>query len=117
MMKRDVLAVILPPVAVCRYACASNCAAPIGLFWVTGIVAMVYGFLGGPNDLAHTSWVTVGLGAIMWGIAVVWARDTIKGVDDDQTEGKKSSGICKLVKPSLRMDDSDPFDQIQKFNH
>lgn len=116
MMKRKLLAVITPPVAVCRYACASNCAAPIALFWITGIVAMIYGFQGGPNDIAGTSWVTVGLGVIMWGIAAVWAQDTIKGVDDVEVSAPQSK-VCKLMRAGIHMDDSDPFDHIQKMNH
>lgn len=114
-MKRKAMAIIVPPIAVCRYGCASCCAAPIALFWITGIVSLVYGYFGGPLDVAGISWTTAGLGLIMWIIAAVWAEDTIKGVDDDQCEDNQRKSICRVIKPDV--DDTDPFEQIEKTNH
>jgi len=110
-MKRIVLALLVPPFAVCRYGCAGCCAAPIGVFWLTGIVSLIYGYLGGPLHLDTVSWYTVGLGAALWAIAAVWAAITLLTVDDDKCQ-KKSSPICSKIIP--RHDESDPFDEIRK---
>lgn len=110
-MKRTALAILVPPFAVCRYGCAGYCALPIGVFWLAGIVSLVYGFYGGPLHLDGISWTTLLLGVVMWVIATVWARDTIKGVDEDKLQTKTSS-LCRVVKPKI--DDHDPFEEIRK---
>jgi hypothetical protein len=110
-MKRTILAILVPPFAVCRYGCAGYCAAPIGLFWLAGIVSIVYSFYGGPLGVEGISWTTLLLGIVMWVIATVWARDVIKGVDEDKLQTKTSS-LCRMVKPSV--DDHDPFEDIRK---
>jgi uncharacterized membrane protein YqaE (UPF0057 family) len=110
-MKRRSLAILIPPLAVCRYGCAGYCAAPIGLFWLTGIGSLIYAFYGGPLGVDGISWTTLILGLAMWIIAAVWAEDTIKGVDDDQLH-ETTSSLCRIVKPTI--DDSDPFDTIRK---
>ena len=116
MIKRRMLAIIVPPIAVCRYGCAGLCAAPIALFWVTGIASLVYGYLGGPLDIAGISWTTVGLGALMWAIAAVWADITVRNIDMDIDDSVPNKSICKIVrKPAV--DDSDPFDQIKRVQH
>jgi len=116
-MKRNLLAVVVPPLAVCRYGCASCCAAPIGVFWLTGIVSIVYGYFGGPLGGAGVSWMTIGLGVALWIIAAVWAIDTIKGVTIDRADPNcqsKVSTLCRIVRP--RLDEGDPFDQVKKFH-
>lgn len=111
------MAALTPPLAVCRYGCAGCCAAPIGVFWITGIIGMIYGFMGGPANLEQISWTTVLLGLGLWVISAVWAENTIKGVEADQQDpnckNKKANSFCRIVKP--RLDESDPLDEVKKF--
>lgn len=118
-MKRSIQALFVPPVAVCRYGCAGCCAAPIAVFWIAGIVSIIYGFLGGPASLEGVSFGTLALGALLWGIAAIWAENVIKGVTDDQEsdscQKNKSSNVCRLVKPKI--DETDPMEEVKKFQH
>ncbi len=116
MIKRNLLALVVPPLAVCRYGCAGCCAAPILVFWITGIVGMIYGLFGGPADLPGVSWTTVGLGAVLWAISVAWALTTLRNVASDESDPKcesKVSTFCRVVHTSS--DDADPFDEVRKF--
>jgi hypothetical protein len=110
-MKRRALAIICPPLAVCRYGCAGCCAAPIGVFWLTGIVGMVYGYFGGPLGLETVSWGTLGLGVLLWAIAAVWALLTLKAADEDRCK-EKESPLCSRVTPTT--DEPDPLDEVRK---
>jgi hypothetical protein len=110
-MNRTMLAFLVPPFAVCRYGCAGCCAAPIGVFWLTGIVALIYGYYGGPLELAGPSWGTIGLGVALWLIAAVWAALTIRAVDEDKCR-RKTSPLCGKIKP--QPDERDPLDQVRK---
>ncbi|MDH5445789.1 MAG: hypothetical protein OEY52_09550 [Gammaproteobacteria bacterium] len=116
-MKRKLMAITSPPLAVCQYGCAGCCAAPIGVFWITGIISIIYGFMGGPANIDGISWMTVLLGLGLWLIAAVWAENTIKGVEADEEDPRcqnnKTSNICRIVSPKL--DDSDPLDEVKKF--
>lgn len=117
-MKRSILALLVPPVAVCRYGCAGCCAAPIGVFWITGIVSIIYAFYGGPLGSEGISLGTLTLGAVLWGIAAIWAENVIRKVDEDSSDSRcesRSSTVCRLVQP--RIDESDPMDEVKKFNH
>ncbi|MGD8925678.1 MAG: hypothetical protein PVG20_02440 [Thioalkalispiraceae bacterium] len=112
-MKRILLTFLVPPVAVCRYGCAGCCAAPIGVMWIAGIVGIIYGFAGGPADTDTVSWATVGLGILLWMIAVVWGVTVVRGVNDDKADPKcqqKRSTLCSIVKSD---DDSDPMSDIK----
>lgn len=112
-MKRQLLTFFVPPIAVCRYGCAGCCAAPIGVMWFAGIVSIIYGFAGGPAASETVSWTTVGLGVLLWIIAVTWAFMVVRGVSDDKTDPKcsqKRSTICSIVKSD---DDSDPMSDIK----
>lgn len=114
-MNRKLLAILAPPVAVCRYGCAGCCAAPIGVFWITGIVSLVYAFFGGPTGVDGISWGTLGLGFVLWSIAAVWSANVISGVDnEDKNCEVQNTSFCNLVKSSL--DDSDPLDEVKKFH-
>ena len=113
MVKRRFLALIAPPVAVCRYGCAGCCAAPIGVFWIAGMVSIIYAFFGGPVEAEGFSSGTFLLGAILWGIATTWAELTINGIEADDKCDKNASSLCRVVKPKL--DDSNPLDEINKF--
>ncbi len=110
-MKRVVLTLLIPPLAACRFGCASCCAAPIGVFWVTGIISIVYGLLGGPTNLMGPSVNTVLLGIGLWGIASVWAAITIRGVDDEKCERRNHSRNRDTMPGN---DESDPFDEVRK---
>ena len=77
-IKPDITSVLMPPVGACRYGCGSSCAAPVTVFWLFGMVSVVFGFLGGPTAEPGISWYTVGLGFAMWGIAAIWTLLTIQ---------------------------------------
>ncbi|MDT8388002.1 MAG: hypothetical protein RQ736_10835 [Thiogranum sp.] len=110
-MIRAVLTIAIPPVAACRYGCASCCAAPIGVFWLTGIVAIIYGLAGGYANLMAPSWDTVSLGIALWIIASVWAAITLRNADDEKCARKKN----KFCSPGARSaDESDPFEEVRK---
>jgi len=112
-VNRRFLALIAPPVAVCKFGCAGCCAAPIGVFWIAGLVSLIYAFFGGPAAVDGFSVGTFILGFILWTIATTWAELTINGIDADDQCDKNSSSLCRIVKPKL--DDSDPLDEIKKF--
>lgn len=115
-MRRSVIAVMAPPLAVCRYGCAGCCAAPIGVFWLAGIGALIYGLVGGPLGAEGVSWWTVGLGVVLWAIAAAWAETTIRGVALDEADRdctRSISTMCRLVSP--RVNEDDPFDQVKKY--
>jgi hypothetical protein len=113
-MQRTTLAILVPPLAVCRYGCAGCCAAPIGVFWLAGISSIIYGYRGGPAGLDTISWTTVLLGVGLWLIASVWAIMAIRGVKDDECQRKRSS-VCRMVAPGQH--DSNPLDDIKKFSN
>ena len=117
-MKRSILALAVPPIAVCRYGCAGCCAAPIGVFWLAGIISIIYAFFGGPAGEAGISLGTLALGLILWIIATIWAENVIKGVAEDEKDTQcesKVSNVCRLVQPKI--DDSDPMEEVKKFHH
>ncbi len=112
-MKRAALILFTPPVAVCKFGCAGCCAAPIAVFWLTGIVSMVYGFIGGPGNLLGPSWNTVALGLVLWGIASGWATITVRSADQDTCE-RSGNPICNTIIDPPPADESDPFDEVRK---
>ncbi|MBI3561879.1 MAG: hypothetical protein HY080_09210 [Gammaproteobacteria bacterium] len=111
-MLRPLLTLLAPPLAVCLYGCARCCAAPIGVFWLSGIGAMIYGALGGPASLATTSWVTVLLGIGLWVLASVWAMTVIKNTTDPQCEQTRSP-LCQVVNTADIH--SNPLDEVKRF--
>jgi hypothetical protein len=78
-MKRILTAILMPPVGACRYGCGSACAAPVTVFWLFGLVSVVYGLLGGPMGEPGISWRTIGLGLAMWAISSVWTLLSARG--------------------------------------
>ena len=60
--QRYAMSALMPPVGACRFGCGTNCAAPVTVFWLFGVVSVVYGFLGGPMGEPGISWYTVGAG-------------------------------------------------------
>jgi len=117
-VKRSILALAVPPIAVCRYGCAGCCAAPIGVFWLAGIISIIYAFFGGPTGETGISLGTLALGLVLWIIAAVWAENVIKGVAEDEKDTQcenNVSNVCRLVQPKI--DDSDPLEEVKKFHH
>lgn len=109
--KAYLTALVMPPVGACRYGCGTNCAAPVTVFWLFGVVSVIYGLLGGPMGEIGISWYTVGLGFAMWGISAVWTMLTIEGVETDRCHGALSTRDHH-VEPAES--ESDPFDEIKK---
>ena len=110
-MIRAILTLLTPPVAACRYGCAGCCAAPITVFWLTGIVSIIYGLTGGYANLMGPSWDTVSLGLALWGIASVWSGITIRSASEEKCAHEKNK-LCSTVLPSN--DESDPFEEVRK---
>ena len=110
-MGRYLLAVIIPPVAVCRFGCAGCCAAPIGVFWIASIISIIYGYQGGPLGLEGVSWGTVGLGGLLWLISIAWAFLTLRAADDDRCK-RPSSSLCRRIMP--RTDEPDPLKEADR---
>lgn len=107
---KTLLTLLTPPFAACRYGCAGCCAAPIGVFWLTGIVSILYGSLwDGPA--AGTGWQTVVLGFGLWGIAAVWAALTLRNADPESCDDAPSR-LCSKILPTV--DEPDPFDEVRK---
>ena len=112
-IRRYMTSLLAPPIGACRYGCGSSCAAPVTVFWLFGVVSVVYGFLGGPMGEPGISWHTVGLGLAMWSIAAVWAMVTIQGVQ---------AGRChSVLSPRDHLgqsteSESDPFDEVKKIH-
>ncbi|MGA7799884.1 MAG: hypothetical protein WCC36_03655 [Gammaproteobacteria bacterium] len=110
-MRQTVLGLLVPPFAACRFGCAGCCAAPIGVFWIAGIVALVYGVVGGPLGIFGVSWTTVALGVVLWAIASVWAMLVIRGADDDKCR-RQTSTLCSKILPDTN--EADPLDEARK---
>ncbi|MFO1429825.1 MAG: hypothetical protein U1F76_06755 [Candidatus Competibacteraceae bacterium] len=112
-MNRKIIAWLLPPAAVICYGCATGTAAPIGVFWLAGIVSLVHSFMGGtPSGWEGSPALLVGLGMVMWLIAAVWARLVIHGVEEDISNNSESS-LHRRVLP--RLEETDPFKVISWF--
>ncbi len=105
-MKRTVFALLVPPAAVARYGCVSCTAAPIGVFWLSGLSSIAYGFATAVGGI-------VALGALLWLIAAAWARLVIRGVESDLLQ-REDSTQAQLAIP--RLDETDPFAQLRA-NH
>lgn len=110
-MKRYITSTLIPPVGACRHACGTNCAAPVTVFWIFGIISVVYGLLGGPTNAPGIDWYTVGLGVLMWGISATWTVLTIRGVEADRCHDAWSPKDRKI---DANVDEKDPFEEIGK---
>lgn len=113
-MNKILLSVLVPPLAVCRFGCAGCCAAPIGVFWLTGIVSLVYGYLGGPLAQDSVSWNTVALGIALWLIAVVWTLITIRNVDEEKCAPKNHAICNKISRGNPVLDEHDPLEEVRR---
>ena len=110
-MRRTALALIAPPIAVYHYGAASPTAAPIGVFWLAGLVSIFYGLTGGILQVMGVSWIEILLGALMWAIAGVWARLVIGGVEHD-IEHCADSTLDHQVVP--KPDEKDPLKEAER---
>ena len=110
-MKRLLTSALMPPVGACRYGCGTNCAAPITVFWLFGLVSVVFGLFGGPTGQPGISWYTIGLGLAMWGISAAWTLLTVRGVEQDRCHGTWSTRDHKVAASEH---EPDPFDEIKK---
>jgi hypothetical protein len=75
------------------------------------MASLVYGYMGGPLELAGISWYTMSLGGILWAIASVWALITVHNVNSEQCP-PKSNPVCGKI--SSKLDETDPLDEIRK---
>jgi hypothetical protein len=118
-MTRVTMSLLAPPLAVCRYGCASCCAAPIGVFWVAGLASLVYGGLGGPLRSGSVAWSVVGLGILLWIVASAWALLTVQSVSDagERDRRRARQGICRVVSGSsaCEPDESDPLEEVRRY--
>jgi hypothetical protein len=110
-LKSYLTSALMPPVGACRYGCGTNCAAPVTVFWLFGVVSVVYGLFGGPTGATGISWSTIALGFAMWAIAAVWTMLTIQGVEEDRCHGSWSTRDHH-VEPDET--EKDPFEEIKK---
>ncbi len=110
-MNREKLAFFIPPAAVMKHGCATCTAAPIGVFWLTSLVAIVYGVMGGTlGGIEASRWAVIALGVVMWIIAAAWARLVMRGVEDDLTDHQESS-VKRRVVP--HPEETDPMEHVR----
>ncbi len=109
-VRRSVVAILLPPLAMRGRGCAKVCAGPIAVFWLTGIVSIVYGIQGGPTGGDNISWLIVSLGVLLWLVAIAWALLVGSGVSEDARHGPNST-LDHQVNPERY--ESDPFNQLR----
>mgnify|MGYP007121444648 CR=1 FL=1 len=110
-MRKTLITAMIPPLSACRYACNTQCAAPITVFWLFGVVSVVFGVLGGPTNHTDVSWPTIALGVAMWAISSVWTTLTLSGVEADLRHSPASSRD-RQVSPSEQ--EGDPLEEIRK---
>ena len=109
-MGKRLFSLLIPPYGACRYGCAGACIAPITLFWLTGIVAIVYGLIwGGPAGWTGPHTLLLGLG--LWAAAAVWALLTIRAAEADRCASREST-LCSTILPSEH--EADPMEEVRK---
>ncbi len=116
-MLRSLWIIVAPPLSVCRFGCSSCCIAPISVFWVAGLIAIAYGFIGGPANLPSMSLITGSLGVVLWLISSVWAGITIYAINRDNDAPKcrgSSNSVCRIVRKH-QPDESNPLDEVARF--
>ncbi len=112
-MYRHILGITIPPLAICRYGCASCCALPITVFWVGGLAALGYHFFHAPVEASwmYNGSLLLGIGMIV--LSIIWTEMTItrvirEGCDEDTSQKSK---ICHVIAPGQ---ESDPFEEVRK---
>jgi hypothetical protein len=107
---KQILTLLVPPYAICRYGCTGFCAAPIGVFWLTGLFGIIYGFMGGLGISQGTDWLVVSLGAGLVAIAAGWAWLAIRKAEQEEHDSA-GNPVCRIF-PGV--DESNPFDEVKK---
>ena len=79
-MKKYLTLMLMPPVGAFRYGCGTSCAAPVTVFWLFGLISIIFGLFGGLTGEPGISWKTILLGSGSWAISVVWTMLTMRGV-------------------------------------
>jgi hypothetical protein len=110
-MNKTLTSVIIPPMGACRYGCGTSCAAPISVFWLAGVVAIIYSLFGGPAGAEGVDFYTLVLGVVMWFIASIWTLLTMSGIEEDRCQGIFSP-LNNKVSPTI--DETDPMDEVRK---
>lgn len=111
-MKKTILTILLPPVAIIHYGVsATRTAAPVAVFWIASLVVIVLGLRGGPLNPEGPAWLLLGLGVFMWVIAAIWAELVIKGVEHDLHHDPDST-LDHKIEPST--DEPDPLKELFK---
>lgn len=107
-MKKIILTMLVPPVAIVRYGVsAPRTAAPVAVFWIAGLAVIAIGLQGGLGP----AWFLVGLGVFMWVLAALWAELVIKGVEHDLHHDPDST-LDHKIEPTP--DEPDPFKELSK---
>jgi hypothetical protein len=109
-MKRTLVALLAPPAAVINYGCATQTAAPIGVFWLASLASIGYGIAGGTLGSLLGAGGLVTAGVLLWLIATAWARLVIGAVESDLLH-RADSTHDHQVEPCI--DESDPFSQLR----
>jgi hypothetical protein len=112
-MNKTQLTLIFPPLSACRYGCAGRCCAlPITVFWVSGIIGIVYGLNGGLGLFPGVDWFVLAISAALILISIGWTHLLVNKAENmDCSQPHSRSAFCT---PVNRMDESDPFDEIKK---
>lgn len=111
-MKKTIIALLIPPVAIARYGISATwTAAPIAVFWMASLVGIAVGMGGGPLSQQGPAWPIVGLGVFMWAVAAMWAELVITGVEHDLHHDPDSTLDHKIVP---QPDEPDPFKELSK---
>lgn len=76
-MERLAFILLAPPVAVPHYSDATATAAPIAVFWLAGLIGLIYGLTAGSGYSALA-------GLALYAVAVAWAEMVIQGVAEDE---------------------------------
>jgi hypothetical protein len=90
-MNRVLLSLIVPPVAVCKYGCGDCYAAPVGVFWLSGLCAVGYGMLGGRAGTSHAGLSSILLGLALWSVAAAAAIIATRGAGSSHACGPARS--------------------------
>jgi len=109
---KQILGLVVPPLAVCRYGCASCCALPIAGFWIGGLILLAFHFSldGEMNRLIEMGSLAGGLALVA--LSIAWAELTIARAERDGCEEEDGSrGICASI-PSAN--EPDPIEEVRK---
>ena len=94
----------------CRYGCGTNCAAPVTVFWLFGVVSVIYGLLGGRPENP----VSAGTPSV-WDLRCGYRR-RMDDADHPGVEADRCHGMWSPRDHHVAADEAeaDPFDEIKK---